>query len=75
MDSFFQNKFMFLGVAYGFLLLFLAIYLPFLNKVLGTTPLKTSHWLLIFAVALFTTLIVELVKISPKLLGRFKKNK
>lgn len=65
MESFFQNKFMFFGVAYGFLLLFLAIYLPFLNKVLGTIPLKPLHWLLIFAVALFTTLIVELVKIFP----------
>jgi len=62
-ENFFQNKFMFFGVAYGFLLLFLAIYLPFLNKVLGTIPLGPFHWLLIFGVALLTTLIVELVKI------------
>ena len=62
-ENFFQNKFMFLGVAYGFSLLFLAIYLPFLNKVLGTIPLEPFHWLLIFGAALLTTSIVELVKI------------
>ncbi|KPJ57336.1 hypothetical protein AMJ49_01945 [Parcubacteria bacterium DG_74_2] len=67
-ENFFQNKFMFFGVAYGFLLLFLAIYLPFLNKVLGTVPLRPLHWLLIFGVALITTLIVELVKIFSNLL-------
>jgi Ca2+-transporting ATPase len=72
MESFFQNKFMFFGVAYGFLLLFLAIYLPFFNKVLGTIPLKPLHWLLIFAVALFTTLIVELVKIFSNLVTKKK---
>jgi len=71
-ENFFQNKFMFLGVAYGFLLLFLAIYLPFLNKVLGTIPLGLFHWLLIFSVALLTTLIVELVKIFSNLATKKK---
>jgi len=71
-ESFFQNKFMFDGVAYGFLLLFLAIYLPFFNKVLGTIPLRPFHWLLIFAVALFITLIVELVKIFSNLTTKKK---
>jgi len=70
MENFFQNKFMFFGIAYGFLLLGLAIYLPFLNKVLGTIPLKPFHWLLIFGVALFTTLIVELVKIFSNFSSR-----
>ena len=73
-ENFFQNKFMFFGVAYGFLLLFLAIYLPFFNKVLGTIPLKPLHWLLIFGIALFTTLIVELVKISSKA-SRYRRNR
>ena len=71
-ENFFKNKFLFLSVAYGFLLLFLAIYFPFLNKVLGTVPLKPIHWLLVFAVALITTLTVELVKISPDLLKKIK---
>ena len=69
-ENFFQNKFMFFGVAYGFLLIFLAIYLPFLNKVLGTTPLASFHWLLVFSVALIATLIVELVKISSNFLRK-----
>lgn len=70
-ENFFQNKFMFFGVAYGFLLLFLAIYLPSLNKALGTIPLKPLHWLLIFGIALFITLIVELIKFFSNL--SFKK--
>jgi len=71
-ENFFKNKFLFLSVAYGFLLLFLAIYLPFLNRVLGTVPLKPAHWLLVFAVALITTLTVELIKISPDLFKKIK---
>lgn len=71
-ENFFQNKFMFLGVAYGFLLLFLAIYLPFLNKILGTIPLEPFYWLLIFAVILCITLMVELVKISSNLVTKKK---
>lgn len=78
-ENFFKNKFLFLSVVYGFLLLFLAIYLPFLNKVLGTVPLKPTHWLFVFVVALITTLIIELVKISPNLfkkirIRKFKRN-
>lgn len=65
-ENFFKNKYLFLGVAYGFLLTFLAIYLPVLNKVLGVVPLKPLHWLLIFGVAIFTTLMVESVKFFSK---------
>lgn len=66
MENFFQNKYLFLGVAYGFVLLFLAIYLPFFNKILKTVPLNSFHWLLVFAVAVITTLVVELVKLMKK---------
>ena len=61
-ENFFQNKYLFLSVAYGFLLIFLAIYLPLLNRTLGTVPLKPFHWLLVFSVALITTLLTEIVK-------------
>lgn len=71
-ENFFQNKYLFLGVAYGFFLIFLAIYLPALNRVLGTVPLKITHWLLIFSVALVTTFWVEIVKV---LVNRGKKQK
>ncbi|MFA5729694.1 MAG: HAD-IC family P-type ATPase [Candidatus Paceibacterota bacterium] len=61
-DNFFQNKFMFLSVLFGFALTFVAIYLPVLNDILGTQPLAPVYWLLIFGIALITTLWVELVK-------------
>jgi len=60
--NFFQNKFLFLGVAYGFLLTFAAVYLPFLNKILGTTPLKPFYWLLVLGVALIATFWTEAIK-------------
>lgn len=63
-ENFFQNKLLFLSVAYGFLLIFAAIYLPFLNRFLGIVPLKLSHWLLVFSVAFISTFLVEIVKIS-----------
>ena len=53
---------MILSVLFGFALTFIAIYLPALNKVLGTEPLQPVYWLLIFGIALITTLWVELVK-------------
>ena len=70
MKNFFQNKFLFLGIFYGFLLLFSAIYLPFLNKVLGTTPLEFWHWGLVFAVGIITTLILELAKGLAKIFNQ-----
>ncbi len=61
-ENFFKNKLLFLGVAYGFLLTFAAIYLPSLNRILGTQPLKPFHWLLVLGVAFITTLWAETVK-------------
>jgi Ca2+-transporting ATPase len=65
-ENFFQNKLLFLGVLYGFLLTSVAIYLPFLNRILDTQPLELSHWLLVLSVALITTLWAESVKIIYK---------
>ncbi|MDD5627005.1 MAG: HAD-IC family P-type ATPase [Patescibacteria group bacterium] len=62
-ENFFKNKLLFLGVLYGLLLTFAAIYLPVLNRILGTEPLKPIHWLLVLSVALIATLWAELVKI------------
>jgi len=61
-EGFFQNKYLFLAVLYGFLLTFAAIYLPGLNKILGTTPLKPIYWFLALSVAVMTTLLIEIVK-------------
>ncbi|MFA4880260.1 MAG: HAD-IC family P-type ATPase [Candidatus Doudnabacteria bacterium] len=62
-ENFFKNKLLFLGVLYGLSLTFAAIYLPVLNRILGTEPLKPVHWLLVLSVALIATLWAELVKI------------
>lgn len=62
-ENFFQNKYLFLGVIYGFILLFAAVYIPQLNKVLGTVPLKPIHWLLVFGVGIFVTLFTEFIKV------------
>jgi Ca2+-transporting ATPase len=58
----FKNPYLFLGIAYGFILLFAAIYLPGLNKILGTVPLKEQHWLIIFSFGLTITLFLETIK-------------
>ncbi len=60
--NFFANKPLFLGVLYGFVLLLIGIYVPFFNKVLGTTPLGISHWLLVFSAGFVAVFLVELVK-------------
>lgn len=62
-ENFFQNKLLFLGVLYGFLLTLAAIYLPVFNRILGTQPLKPIHWLLVLGVAFAATLWAELVKV------------
>ncbi len=65
-EKFFENKFLFLGILYGFLLLFLAIYFPPLNKILGTIPLNLWHWGLVLGMGIITTLLLELIKVWLK---------
>jgi Ca2+-transporting ATPase len=62
-ENFFQNKYLFFGIIYGFFLIFLAIYLPRLNYILGTVPLKPFHWLLVFSVAFIVTFSIEASKL------------
>lgn len=58
----FDNKFLIGSVIYGFVLLFLGIYHPVLNRLLGTTPLTFSHWLYPLIASVITIIWVELVK-------------
>ncbi|MDD2224693.1 MAG: HAD-IC family P-type ATPase [Candidatus Shapirobacteria bacterium] len=62
-ENFFDNKVLFFSVLYGFILIFAAIYVPFLNQILGTVPLNLFHWIIVFSVGIFATLIVEISKI------------
>ncbi len=65
-ERFFENKFLLFSIFGSFLLLFLAIYLPIFNKVLGTVPLRGWQWLLVLLIGIITTLFLELVKILIK---------
>jgi hypothetical protein len=53
-------------VIYGLVLIFIALYIPFFNKILGTVPLRPLHWLLVLGVGLLTTAVVEGVKLVQK---------
>lgn len=69
-ENFFQNKYLLLSVVYGFALIFAAIYIPALNRFLGTTPLNAFHWLLVLGICLLTVFLTEIVKMA----GRKKYN-
>lgn len=62
-ENFFQNKLLMLSVLYGFLLIFLAVYVPSLNRVLSTTPLSFYHWAIVIGVAILSVIIIESSKI------------
>jgi len=62
MENLFSNRFLFLGIFYGFLLLILAIYLPVLQRVLNTRPLELWHWVIVFSIGILTTILLEILK-------------
>jgi len=64
-----QNPYLFLAFFSGVVLMAAAVYTPFLNKMLGTTPLDIKAWLIVLAVAVINILMIEIVKFN------FNKNK
>lgn len=63
-DNFFDNKYLIYGIIYGWILLLAAIYLPVLNKLLGTVPLALGYWLPIVFVSVTLVIIIELLKLK-----------
>ncbi|EKD52829.1 MAG: hypothetical protein ACD_61C00227G0007 [uncultured bacterium] len=61
--NFLDNKYLLAAVVYGFTLLFLGIYHPFINKILGVEALSLGHWLYPFIASAITILWVEFVKL------------
>ncbi len=57
-----NNVFLIVSVLIGFLLLLAGLYLPFLNVVLRTTPLKLGWWGLILGLGAVSLMGIELVK-------------
>jgi Ca2+-transporting ATPase len=58
----FSNKFLLVSLLVVFCLQFLAIYNPFLQKILHTTELSLKEWLLVISVSLLVILFEELRK-------------
>ena len=63
----FSNKYLNFSVLIGIGLLVGAVYMPFLNKILGTTPLNLNHFLIIVALGVFNLVVIELVKAGSKI--------
>ena len=62
-ENFWENKVLLISVLYGFVLVFVAVYVPFFNKILGTVPLSLTHWFIVFGVGIFAALIIETSKL------------
>lgn len=58
----FENKFLIFSVGLGFLLLILAVYLPFLQPLLRTHALGVKEWLVLFSLGIFNLLAIEITK-------------
>jgi len=62
MKKFFKNKILIWSLVYGYILTFIAIYLPGLNEALDVTPLEPIHWVIIVLGAVVISIGVELIK-------------
>lgn len=58
----FSNMYLIAALAAAFLLQFLAVYSPFLQKVLHTVPLGLADWIIVLSAGLFTAIAVEIIK-------------
>jgi len=61
-ENFFHNKYLLWGVVYGFLLVFTAVYVPQINKVLGTVPLRPIYWVAPLTAGVGITVLIEITK-------------
>jgi len=66
-ENFFANKYLFLGVIYGLILVAAAVYVPALNRLLGTIPLRLFDWLWVSGIVLVTLLLIEGFKLISNL--------
>lgn len=60
--SLFSNKWLLMSSLYGFGLLLIGTYVPFFNKILGTTPLPLHYWLIVLGVGAVSIILVEAIK-------------
>ena len=58
----FSNKFLLISVAFGTLMLLLAIYLPLFQTLLKTVPLCFNDWIIIFTIGIIELILIEVTK-------------
>ncbi len=58
----FSNRYLLGGVVISFILLLAAIYLPFLQKLLATQPIRLIEWLMVLAISAVEIVLIELFK-------------
>jgi Ca2+-transporting ATPase len=58
----FSNKWMNLAVATSVIVIFLVVYVPFLNQPFDTIPLTINQWALVLPLALMPSIIGEVSK-------------
>ena len=58
----FSNKFLVVGVVFGFLMLVLGIYLPVFQTLLKTVPLGFQSWLIILGLGVLNIILIEATK-------------
>lgn len=64
--NFFSNYYLFLSILYGLTVILIAVYVPFFNKILGTTPLSFVNWLIVFSMGILAVLIIEIAKLADR---------
>jgi Ca2+-transporting ATPase len=62
----FNNSFHFVAILVSLGIVALVVYLPFLNKVLGTMPLHGNDWIIIAIASIVPIIIFEMTKIGNK---------
>jgi Ca2+-transporting ATPase len=58
----FSNKYLNIAIIFGFFMLLLAIYLPFLQRILNTVPLGIKEWMILIVIGVINILAIEVVK-------------
>jgi Ca2+-transporting ATPase len=58
----FSNKYLFASVLFGFVLVLMAVYVPFMQSFLKTVPLSLDWWLAVLGVAVFEIVLIEIAK-------------
>ena len=58
----FANKFLVFATLIGFLMLFVALYVPFFQTILRTVPLGAFEWGILISIGLVNLFLIEIVK-------------